>query len=510
MLPLIEIEKEKRRRELENRRNYLAEIENYKKNPLDYFSDKLGIKPETIDWNLIKGYENHKWDGSVNPFMEIINSLVKNNWVGVESATGTGKTFLGALLVFWFLECFEHSLVVTTAPKQEQLSLHIWKEICRLHPSFGKGELTQLKLKLNVDDDERMAVGFVAGVKADEESSTRAQGFHAEHMLIILEETPGIPAPVITALQNTCTAPHNIIIAFGNPDSTMDNLHTFCLQKQVKQFRISAFDHPNVVLNNSGFIPGAASREGIRRIEERFGKDCAIALSRTRGISPDQPKYALIRMEWIKKAIELFNDKCLPNGKIPEEKLTGLFALGVDVADSEQGDKAAIAIGRGEYLISVSEFQCSDSNRLGKKDIFLLMNEKGILPDNVGVDGIGVGAGTINALKEIGVKVINIKGSESPVKLNLSEDFNNLRSQMWWQLREDLRTGKIGIPNDSVLIADLITPIWCIKNGNIVVESKEEIKKRLGRSPNRGDSVVYWNWVRTERKRKAKVNTSIL
>ena len=510
MLPLIEIEKEKRRRELEIRKNYLAEIEIYKENPLEYFSNRLGVRPETINWNLNKEYENHKWDGSVNPFMGIINALVKRKWVGVESATGTGKTFLGALLVFWFLECFENSLVVTTAPKQEQLSLHIWKEINRLYPLLGRGDLSQLKLKMRIEENERMAVGFVAGIKADEESSTRAQGFHAEHMLIILEETPGIPAPVITALQNTSTAPHNLIIAFGNPDNTIDNLHTFCLQKHVEYFRISAYDHPNVVLNNPGFIPGAASREGIKRIEERFGLDCAMTLSRTRGISPDQPRYALIRMEWIKQAIELFKNKCMINGKLQEENISGYYSLGVDVADSEQGDKAALALGRGEFLISVKEFQCDDANRLGKMDVRLMINQYGIRPENVGVDGIGVGAGTINALKEIGAKVTNIKGSGCPVKLNLSEDFNNLRSQMWWQLREDLRTGKIGIVNDSSLIADLITPAWCIKNGNIVVESKEDIKKRLGRSPNKGDSVVYWNWVRTERKRKAIVNTSIL
>lgn len=510
MLPLIEIEKEKRRRETENRRNYLAEIEHYKENPLDYFTNRLSVRPETINWKLIKNYESHEWDGSANPFMEIITALAQKKWVGVESATGTGKTFLGALIVYWFLECFENSLVVTTAPKREQLSLHIWKEIKRLHSLFGKGELTQLKLKISCQGDERMAVGFVAGVKANEESSTRAQGFHAEHMLIILEETPGIPAPVITALQNTCTAPHNLIIAFGNPDSNIDNLHTFCLLKQVEHFRISAFDHPNVVLKNPAFIAGAASKAGIARIEERFGKDCPLTLSRTRGIAPDQSRHALIKLDWINKAVKLFNDKCNHNGKFNEESIAGIYALGVDVADSERGDNAAIALGRAEYLILVSEFPCNDANRLGKSDVYMLMKEKEIRAENVGVDGIGVGAGTVNALKEIGIKVINIKGSGSPVKMNLTEEFGNLRSQMWWQLREDLRTGKIRMVNDADLIADLITPTWSIRNGNIVIESKEDIKKRLGRSPNKGDAAVYWNWVRTERKKKAIVSTQIL
>lgn len=91
MLPLIEIEKERRRREFENRRKYQAELEHYKDNPLHYFAGRFDIRPETINWNLLKEYEKHKWDGSVNPFMGIISALANKKWVGVESATGTGK-----------------------------------------------------------------------------------------------------------------------------------------------------------------------------------------------------------------------------------------------------------------------------------------------------------------------------------------------------------------------------------------------------------------------------------
>ncbi len=48
------------------------------------------------------------------------------------------------------------------------------------------------------------------------------------------------------------------------------------------------------------------------------------------------------------------------------------------------------------------------------------------------------------------------------------------------------------------MIADLVTPKWFVRNGKIIVESKEDIKKRLGRSPNKGDAAVYWNWVRNQ------------
>jgi len=259
----------------------------YSEHPLIYFRDRLGIKPETINWALLPEYKDHKWDGTPNPLMKILDALVNWNWAGVESATGTGKTFIGALIVMWFLESFENALVVTTAPKEPQLKLHIWKEIGKLYGVFSKGELTTLKLRMRPYRDDWIAVGFVAGVKADEDSATKAQGFHAEHMLIILEETPGVPEPIITAFQNTCTAPHNLILAFGNPDHQFDTLHKFCQKDEVTHIRISAYDHPNVVLDNPNFIPGATSRIGIQRILSNFGVDTPLALSRTRGISPE-------------------------------------------------------------------------------------------------------------------------------------------------------------------------------------------------------------------------------
>lgn len=475
--------------ELRKRKEKLAEEEKlkvYRNNPLLYFTERLGVNPNAVDWLSNCGYENHSWDGTVNPFAKILEALTLNKWVGVESATGTGKTFNAALIVLWFLECFENAVVVTTAPKEAQLSLHIWKEIGKLYNKFGKGELTSLRLRMNPGRDDRLAIGFVAGVGSAEESSTRAQGFHAENMLIILEETPGISPAVITAFQNTCTAPHNLILALGNPDHQADNLHKFCMLPNVEYVRISAYDHPNVVLNNPLFISGAASREGIERMKARYGEDNPLFLSRARGISPAQSQKSLIQLKWCMDAKERFNPECI----------SGEPALGVDAANSFGGDKAAIARGIGPSLISVIDFVCPDSNRLGKTDVHTAMRDYNIKPDFVAVDAVGVGAGTVNGLKELGLKVYSVFGSAKQEKHKGEEEFYNLRSQMYWKLREDLRNGRISLPNDEELFADLTTPEWEIKNGKITVESKEEIKKRLGHSPNKGDAVVYWNWIR--------------
>lgn len=475
---------------------YGLKLKRYRAKPIDYFVERLGVKADTIDWSLLPEYGSHIYDGTNNPFMVMLKGLVNNHWVGVESATGTGKTYNAALVVLWFLECFENSVVVTTAPKQDQLILHVWKEIGKLFNTFNKGILTQLKLRMNEGLDDWIAIGFVAGIDATEESATKAQGFHAEHLLIILEETPGIPLPVINAFFNTCVSPHNLILALGNPDNQMDNLHKFCLLDNVDYIRISAYDHPNIVLDNPNFIAGACSRESIERIKNRYGAEHPLSMSRTRGISPRQSVDSLIQLSWILGANEKHKQVITP---------TGAKALGVDVANSIGGDKASLAFGIGNTCVYVKDFQCPDANQLGKRDVAAIIKEENIKPMMVGVDSVGVGAGTVNALKEVGINVCSLAGGNKPIYSDGEEKFNNLRSQMYWQLREDLRNGLICLPADNELYADLTTPKWVTRNGYIIVETKEEIKKRLGHSPNKGDSVVYWNWVRSQRYKQAKL-----
>ncbi|MCI0564018.1 MAG: hypothetical protein MN733_36545, partial [Nitrososphaera sp.] len=179
-------------------------------------------------------------------------------------------------------------------------------------------------------------------------------------------------------------------------------------------------------------------------------------------------------------------------------------------------DKAAIARGKGALLIEVEDFQCPNANKLGE-DVHLEMLREKIAESFVGVDAVGVGAGTVNELQRLGHNVIALISSEKPEDIydgavddkgvKLVERFDNLRSQMWWTLRQDLekRTADLCFPQDDELFEDLITPQWMSRNGKIIVQSKEEIRKKLGRSPNKGDAVVYWNWVRRKRRLEAAI-----
>src|SRR5689334_11379319 len=93
--------------ELANRRR------RWRSNPLSYLQERLGIDPKTVDWSLLPQYQNHTWDGTPNPFVAILDGLVKSQWVGVESGNAVGKTHLGACVSLWFLECYPGSMVIT-------------------------------------------------------------------------------------------------------------------------------------------------------------------------------------------------------------------------------------------------------------------------------------------------------------------------------------------------------------------------------------------------------------
>ena len=158
--------------------------------------------------------------------------------------------------------------------------------------------------------------------------------------------------------------------------------------------------------------------------------------------------------------------------------------------------------------MEVTSFPCPNALELGIR----VANEMGgeVRPERVGVDSVGVGAATVNKLRELGhwrVCAINAGAKAEPtvdretrieagVSVVEQERFQNLRSQMWWYMRRDLQRKHIAIPNDEELIEDLTTPSWWTRNGKIYVESKEEQRKRLGRSPDKGDAAVLGNWVR--------------
>ena len=111
--------------------------------------------------------------------------------------------------------------------------------------------------------------------------------------------------------------------------------------------------------------------------------------------------------------------------------------------------------------------------------------------------GGGYGGATFKTLKENGIKCKGYNGTKATKEVAKDNrlKFGNHRAKDWWRFREALDPAQIGgskiaLPPCNKLAADLAAPTFDVQSRGIMIEEKKAIKKRLGRSPDKGDQVV--------------------
>lgn len=115
----------------------------------------------------------------------------------------------------------------------------------------------------------------------------------------------------------------------------------------------------------------------------------------------------------------------------------------------------------------------------------------------VHVDVVGWGSSAFDHLIQNDVHALGINGSNKTEERTADAErvlgFANKRALLWWRMREALdptNPDPIALPNDARLKADLCAPKWSPTARGIQIEGKEEIRKRLGRSPDDADAYV--------------------
>jgi len=109
----------------------------------------------------------------------------------------------------------------------------------------------------------------------------------------------------------------------------------------------------------------------------------------------------------------------------------------------------------------------------------------------IAVDVIGIGAGIVDALGDLGDPVLAINSSSKPTVETQQKKYYNLRAQMWMEAGDAFDRGEVVLGDDYVLAGQLSSVKFKYTgNGKIQAESKDDIKKRLGRSPDRADAFV--------------------
>jgi hypothetical protein len=189
----------------------------------------------------------------------------------------------------------------------------------------------------------------------------------------------------------------------------------------------------------------------------------------------------LIPYEWIKR--NLIEE----DSKRPDEYMSA------DIA-REGDDKTVFAYGTKSRCSKLEVFEKYNTMQSG--EVFVnRLKEKKILENKSTIDVVGVGGGVVDYVRKEGYRVRAFNSGESPngnVGMLL---FKNRRAEVYWKLREAFERDEYAIPNDEELIKELTNLRYFVDNKTIQIESKSEIKKRLGKSPDKADAVAMLKWI---------------
>jgi hypothetical protein len=155
------------------------------------------------------------------------------------------------------------------------------------------------------------------------------------------------------------------------------------------------------------------------------------------------------------------------------------FLWGLDPARFGD-DETALVKRKGLKVTEVSGIRKRDTMEVAGWVAQQANKEK---PDNIFIDVIGLGAGVNDRLKELGYPVIPVNEGAS------NDEYCRVRDELWGNVRDSLLEG-LDLPDDEELLGQLSAPKYKFDSaGRIVIERKEDMKKRGVDSPDRADAL---------------------
>lgn len=455
----------------------------YADNPVDFVEDIIRARPD----------DNQR---------AILRSVASEPMTSVRSGHGIGKSAVESWAIIWFLCTRPYPKVPCTAPTQHQLFDLLWAEASkwiRNNPAIGKDLIwTNQKIYMRSHPEEWFAVARTAT------NPDALQGFHAEHLLFIIDEASGVRDIVFEPILGALSTGGAKLLMCGNPT----RLTGFFYDSHHKN-RASYS-----TLHVDGRLSGRVDQEFVNKIIEMFGIDSDVFRVRVAGEFPKAQSDSFIFMEWAEKASKLKLES-------PGERLD----LGVDVA--RYGDDSSVIYPVFDQCRSdIPEiFHHNDTMRLTGNVIASLERYASeslcTIAFYVKVDCDGLGVGVYDRLKEQEEDILKrmqsvrreayrgIAGesNDRDITLDIVEGhfggiggkldegdpvrFANKTGIMWGRIRKLLKDGALSIWDDDKLISQLSNRTYTVdSSGKIVLEKKEDMKKRGVSSPDIADALA--------------------
>ncbi len=216
----------------------------------------------------------------------------------------------------------------------------------------------------------------------------------------------------------------------------------------------------------------------------------------------DDP-WQVIPTDWVRAAQQRWKERTRPD--VP------LSAMGVDVARG--GDDQTVTCRRFDTWFGELHKKAGIETPNGDSvKAMVLVDLGGETDAMINVDVIGVGSSAYDSLANhemeggayLSVQGVNFAESSNARDRSGMLPMRNVRAEAYWGFREALDPVKgddLALPDDPELLADLCAPRWRLSASGVQIESKDDIKARLGRSPDCGDAVVlahygsYGSWM---------------
>lgn len=418
----------------------------------------------------------HIWDKQA----DLLRLVANNKRVACRAGHKVSKSCSASILSLWWPIAHPNGRVILTATTNPQIRNVLWKECRRLRhcskiPYPDMAELPAIGMQW---PDGREIIGFST------KESERMAGLSGSEMLFIVDEASGVPEVIYEAIEgNRAGGAHVLLI--GNPTQPTGTFYDAFHSKAAfwKTIHISSIE----AAQYEPHIPGLATSEWIDEKRQEWGESDPRFQVRVLGNFADSHECSVVSLYHVEAAQDRYDD--------PEERAhaRGRLEIGCDPARFGD-DETVIAVRRGKRIVDMVIGRQLDEHAVARlvEETVRRHRANDEQPALVKVDECGVGAGVVSVLRtksgpDCPFVVIGVDAGSAAD--NEEEHFNR-RAQLWFGVADWLKDGG-QIPRDSKLEGDLLSAHYSFDPKNrLKVEKKEDIKKRIGRSPDRADAIA--------------------
>lgn len=450
----------------------------------DLTKEKVNYAADPVRWAAERG-KMHIWSKQ----REVLESVRDNRRTVVRACHSAGKSHIAATAACWWIDSHPpgEAFILTSAPTAPQVRTILWRGINRIHAFSGlPGRMNQVEWIMPTGDGSEEIVGI--GRKPSEHSEGAFQGIHARYVLVILDEAQGVPKALWDSTESIASNKYARVLSIGNPDVTSGPFVDACRSPELwNEIHIGFSSTPAATGEEvpEEVADGLISQEWADDRKMAWGEDSALYQSKVLGQIPTGgtdpwrviPEEDAARCRYIDEAYE--DD--------PDAVRLG----GIDIGGGS--DRTVIVERIGSSVGRIESFSDRDPMLTVGKLVNLIEDWD---LQRVRADVVGIGWGVAGRLKE----VLRERGSKCIVQyVNFAsrssqpKRFINARAEAWWNGRELSRNrawSLAGLDDDA--IGELTAPRYEIvdSSGRLKIEKKDEVRERLGRSPDIADALL--------------------